>query len=90
MLEDIKKEYMTFCNRLEAIKEYINLLDSEKNFVTLASCDKELEENEKLANIIQSIKNNTNSQVTYNAIIISLYSCYENFIDCILTKSWRL
>lgn len=90
MLEDIKKEYMIFCNRLDAIKEYINLLDSEKNFVVLASCDKELEENKKLTNIIQSIKNNTNSQVTYNAIIISLYSCYENFIDCILTKYLEL
>ena len=90
MLEDIKKEYIIFCDRLNAIKEYINLLDSEKNFVTLTLSDEELKENEKLTDIIQSIKNNVSSQVTYNAIIISLYSCYENFIDSILIKYLEL
>lgn len=90
MLEDIEKEYIIFCDRLNAIKEYINLLDSEKNFVTLVFSDKEIKKNEKLTDIIQSIKNNVNSQVTYNAIIISLYSCYENFIDCILIKYLEL
>ena len=81
MLENIEEEYLAFCKRLDSINQYINLLDSEKNFFKSALVDEEIQEKDYIIKLIEDIKYNMNSQVIYNAIIISLYSCYENFID---------
>lgn len=86
MLDNIEEEYLTFCKRLDSINQYINLLDSEKNFLKSALEDVEIQGKDYIIRIIEDIKANVNSQVIYNAIIISLYSCYENFIDNILIK----
>ncbi len=86
MLEDIDKELITFYNRLDSIKEYINLIETEKELLKIDIESEKSNFKEQFSKIIMSIKNNKNSQVVYNAIIISLYSCYENYIDSILTK----
>ena len=86
MLENIEEEYSAFCKRLDSINQYINLLDSEKNFFKSSLVDEEIQEKDYIIKLIEDIKYNMNSQVIYNAIIISLYSCYENFIDNILIK----
>lgn len=84
MSEDINEELSIFCNRLESINNYINLIESERKLAKIPN--EKMKNMKELYDTVVYIKDNANSQVIYNAIIISLYSCYENYIDNILTK----
>lgn len=86
MFEDINDELNIFCKRLNSITSYIDLVENEKKLSKLFNQSEEIRNNKELSEVINLINENINSQVVYNAIIISLYSCYENYIDNILTK----
>ena len=79
MIELLLEQYNLFCNRINEIKDYISLLNMQNELI----CSKE---NSSLNNYINNLQQKKCDTVTYNAIIISIYGCFENFIDDILAE----
>jgi phosphatidylserine/phosphatidylglycerophosphate/cardiolipin synthase-like enzyme len=75
MLEDFKVQLGMFCNRITEIENYVDLIELEKYLY------KKPRQNEKLKDCL---RRNYNSSVFYNALIITIYGCYENFVDKLL------
>ena len=82
MFEILDKEIEILNERLNSIKKYIIKNELEKRIIET----KALEEFESidLIEYRRLITEENKSPINYNAVIISLYGCYENFIDNIL------
>ena len=82
MFEILEKEIEILNERLNSIKKYIIKNELEKRIIET----KALEEFESidLIEYRRLITEENKSPINYNAVIISLYGCYENFIDNIL------
>lgn len=77
-----------FLSKLKDIENYIKSLELQKKIIRELSSISQ-EDNLKLDNsfrYIEKIKKVIVSPVQYNALIISLYGCYENYIDNIFKK----
>ena len=75
--------YKVFCKRMLEIQGYINNTFA-KNEV-LSSLEGRIE-TEQEKQFIEYLKNLSKSQIQYNAIIISLYGCFENYVDDLLSN----
>lgn len=84
IFETLNKQVETFYKRLESITIYINKVEEEKTLIQLNKENKIKGLNIKFNKYIDLITIENNSTINYNAIIISLYGCFENFIDNIL------
>lgn len=82
MFEILSKEVEMLYQRLENITKYIAKNEKEKYLIKKNS-EKEFE-NKDIKEYIEYIAEEDKSPINYNAVIISLYGCYENFIDNIL------
>ncbi|MDE5779588.1 MAG: hypothetical protein K2I10_14010, partial [Lachnospiraceae bacterium] len=77
-----------FLKKLKDIENYIESIDLQKKIIRELSSISQ-EDNLELNNsfqYIEKIKKVIVSPVQYNALIISLYGCYENYIDNIFKK----
>lgn len=85
----IFKNHISILNsRLEEIEKYIFLIEKQKDVISEMKISSEdnkaiLNKTHEYVDMLISLKNST---INYNAIIISLYGCYENFIDDILKE----
>ena len=75
-------EYQVFLTHIREIEDFLIKVDKnasiEKVIAFLSGADKEIEDYAKF------IKSLGGSPLSYNAIIISLYGCFENYIDKLL------
>lgn len=73
--------YKSFCSQIEEIRKYIANTLSKNDSLSLlesnATTDKE-------RSFISYLKSLNTSQIQCNAVIISLYGCFENYIDNLL------
>lgn len=74
--------YQQLLERLEQIKQYMDMTLSKNE--ALESIGKVLT-NENDKNYIEYLKTLSTSTIQYNAVIISLYGCFENYIDNLLS-----
>lgn len=84
IFDTLNKEVETFDKRLESIIIYINKVEEERNLIQLNQEKKLKNLNQNLKKYIELITIENSSTINYNAVIISLYGCFENFIDNIL------
>jgi len=85
MLKVFKNHFKVFNNRIYEIEKYINLIERQDEVI------KEIRglQNQTLTKTneyVEMLINLKSATVNYNAIIISIYGCYENFIDDILRE----
>lgn len=75
-------EYQMFVSHVEEIEKYLTKVDRnstiEKIFSSIPNTDTDI------AEYLNFIKSLGSSPLSYNAIIISLYGCFENYIDKLL------
>lgn len=78
--------YTNFCKRICSITEYIERMmiknESLHSLEIIATREEE-------KNHIKYLKELANSTIQYNAVIISIYGCFENFIDDLLDSYVR-
>ena len=68
-----------FDKQIEQILVYLNLVESQK--VVIAEFDNNKIENSTISKYVEKLAVIQNSSVQYNALIISIYGCFEEFID---------
>lgn len=78
-MNDLEILYEKLIERLNEIEDFINLIEIQKKL--LGTKEIEMINNKLLQDYLWHSKKITNSQVQYNAVIISLYSCFENYVD---------
>ena len=81
--------YNVFLKRLSEIKEYIDMTILQHDLID--SIEKKIgnvENNE--AAYFQYLKGLKSSTIQYNAIIISVYACFENFVDSLTAEYCNL
>lgn len=64
-----------YIKRMDEIKFHIDFISSQKDLY------KKIKDNQSMNSYADKLKNIINSNVQYNSIIISLYGCFEEFID---------
>lgn len=72
-------EYQVFLSRMKEIKDFLSKIDKNIDIERIENVL--LEKGDKFDDYILFLKSLGGSQLVYNAIIISLYGCYENYID---------
>lgn len=77
--------YTNLQKRIEEILQFIHAVSNQKNFIDLCKGYPELAQHEFLAATRELI----NSTVQYNAVVISCYSCFEHFVDELLSQYVR-
>lgn len=78
-----------FLERTNEIEIFLDNISSQKKFLSELESVKEILLERDLKSILdyeEKIKLLSNSAVQYNAVIISIYGCFEFFIDSILTE----
>lgn len=82
---NILKECLTTANSsLDQVKAFISVLSSQKSAISEFEKNPHLNKYIELSNFISCNRSIINSSVSYNAVIISLYGCLENYIDNLL------
>ena len=75
-------EYQIFVSRVEEIEKYLTKVDRNSTIEKISSLipgsDVDISE------YLEFIRSLGNSPLSYNAIIISLYGCFENYVDKLL------
>ena len=74
-------EYQVFISHMKEIEEFLSRVDKNAELdKIIAAIDDDIETKE----YVNYIKSLSSSPLSYNAIIISLYGCFENYIDKLL------
>ena len=73
--------YKSFCSQIEEIRKYITNTLSKNDSLSLLESNATTDEERSFISYLKSL--NT-SQIQYNAVIISLYGCFENYVDNLL------
>lgn len=76
-------EYEKFKKRIFEVSQYIENTTSKNKTITELINLSDNDEHHAFLNYLKSL---TSSTIQYNAIIISLYACYENYIDSLLKE----
>ena len=72
-------EYQVFLSQMHEIKDFMKKIDKNTEIEKIEKIV--LEQNTELNEYVFFLRSLSGSQLVYNAIIISLYGCLENYID---------
>ena len=72
-------EYRMFVSRVEEIEEYLIKVDRNSTIEKISSSIPNTDAD--ISEYLDFIRSLGNSPLSYNAIIISLYGCFENYVD---------
>lgn len=71
---------------LDTIDKYCDILIMQKDIISTIENTENIETNNSITNYLSKIKNIISSPIQYNAVIISIYGCFELFIEQILKE----
>lgn len=82
-MKELVSAYNLFSNRIDDISSFIqNMMSSNDTWGSFENFELS-EEQQNLLNYVQSSSGKT---IHYNAVIISLYGCFENYIDTVFSR----
>lgn len=82
-MKELLSAYNLFSNRVDDISSFIqNMMSSNDTWGSFENFELS-EEQQNLLNYVQSSGGKT---IQYNAVIISLYGCFENYIDTVFSR----
>ena len=82
-MKELVSAYNLFSNRIDDISAFIqNMMSSNDTWGSFENFELS-EEQQNLLNYVQSSSGKT---IQYNAVIISLYGCFENYIDTVFSR----
>ena len=76
-------EYQVFLSQMQEIKDFLSKIDKNTDIEKIENAL--LECRDEHSDYLCFLKSLSGSQLVYNAVIISLYGCYENYIDKLLS-----
>lgn len=83
IMKELVSTYNTFSERLEDISSFIsNIMTNNDTWASLSS----LSLNDKQRQVVDYIQSSNGKTIQYNAVIISLYGCFENYIDSVFSN----
>ena len=75
-------EYQVFLSQMHEIEDFLKKIDKNTDIEKIEKIV--LEQNKDLNEYVKFLRSLSGSQLVYNAIVISLYGCLENYIDRLL------
>ncbi|MEN6419519.1 MAG: MAE_28990/MAE_18760 family HEPN-like nuclease [Clostridiaceae bacterium] len=86
-MDDFQAIFCAFNDRLHEITTFLLMVSQQKDFVkTIYDSSPEKHSTLREDAYVKSSRELINSKVEYNAIIISAYACFENYIDDLLQE----
>ena len=82
-MKNLIQAYKLFENRINEVDSYIDNMMSQSDVLSGLL---NLEVSEKQKEYLQYLQSSTGKTIQYNAVIISLYGSFENFIDSIISN----
>ena len=82
-MKELVSAYNLFSNRIDDISSFIqNMMSSNDTWGSF----KNFELSEEQQNLLNYVQSNSGKTIQYNAVIISLYGCFENYIDTVFSR----